>query len=156
MGAFWLLTFSHKKTICNPLAHPTWKCHHTYLWFAKLFHLTDGLLRSFRRCMEALKRASFGLSSVALKRTRCDVRMAINCQLYVRQAICHVQQVFRVTTFCINACFQSVPVPLGPWLQKMHEECTTEFRARLNRRQMIGASLQKIWKSYSRFQRRYD
>jgi len=28
-------------------------------------------------------------------------------------------------------------------------ECTTEFRARLNREQAIGASLQKIWKSHS-------
>jgi len=28
-------------------------------------------------------------------------------------------------------------------------ECTTEFRTRLNRRQVIGASLQKIWKSHS-------
>jgi len=27
--------------------------------------------------------------------------------------------------------------------------CTTEFRTRLNRRQAIGASLQKIWKSHS-------
>ena len=23
---FWLFTLSHKKTICNPLAHSTWKC----------------------------------------------------------------------------------------------------------------------------------
>ena len=38
-----------KKTNCNPLAHPTWKCHHTNLWNAKLFHLTEGLLRSFKR-----------------------------------------------------------------------------------------------------------
>jgi len=28
-------------------------------------------------------------------------------------------------------------------------ECTTEFRTRLSRRQAIGASLQKIWKSHS-------
>ena len=28
-------------------------------------------------------------------------------------------------------------------------ECTTEFRTRLNRGQVIGASLQKIWQSYS-------
>jgi len=28
-------------------------------------------------------------------------------------------------------------------------ECTTEFRTRLNRGQVIGASLQKIWKSHS-------
>ena len=46
---FWLFALSHKKTICNPLAHPTWKCHHTDLWIAKLFHLTEGLLRYFRR-----------------------------------------------------------------------------------------------------------
>jgi len=29
------------------------------------------------------------------------------------------------------------------------DECTTEFRTRLNRGQAIGASLQKIWKSHS-------
>ena len=28
-------------------------------------------------------------------------------------------------------------------------ECTTEFRTRLNKEQVIGASLQKVWKSYS-------
>ena len=28
-------------------------------------------------------------------------------------------------------------------------ECTTEFRTRLNKRHAIGASLQKIWKSHS-------
>jgi len=43
---FWLSKLSHKKTT---LAHPTWKCHHTNLWIAKLFHLTEGLLRSFKR-----------------------------------------------------------------------------------------------------------
>ena len=36
---FWLFTLSHKKTICNPLAHPTWKCNHTNLWIAKLFFI---------------------------------------------------------------------------------------------------------------------
>ena len=46
---FWLFMLSHKKTNCNPLAHPTWKCHHTNLWITKLFHQTVGLLRSFRR-----------------------------------------------------------------------------------------------------------
>jgi len=34
---FWLFTLFHKKTICNPLVHPTWKLHHTNLWIAKLF-----------------------------------------------------------------------------------------------------------------------
>jgi len=37
------------KTISNPLFHPTWKYLHTNLWIAKLFHLTEGFLRSFRR-----------------------------------------------------------------------------------------------------------
>jgi len=32
---------SQKKTNCSPLAHPTWKCHHTNSWIAKLFHLTE-------------------------------------------------------------------------------------------------------------------
>ena len=45
---FWLFTLSQKKN-CNPLAHPTWNCHHTNSWIAKLFHLTEGLLRSFKR-----------------------------------------------------------------------------------------------------------
>ena len=46
---FWLFTLSHNKTICNLLAHPTWKCHHINLWISKLFHLTKGSLRSFKR-----------------------------------------------------------------------------------------------------------
>ena len=50
---------SQKKTNCEELANPTWKCHHTNLWNAKLFHLIKGLLHSFK-C---------GLSLLALKRT---------------------------------------------------------------------------------------
>jgi len=34
---FWWFMLSWKKTNCNPLAHPTWKCHHTNLWNAKRF-----------------------------------------------------------------------------------------------------------------------
>ena len=45
----WLFMLSQKKTNCNPLAYPTWKYHHTNLWIAKLFHLTEGLLHSFKR-----------------------------------------------------------------------------------------------------------
>jgi len=68
-----------KKTNCNPLAYPTGKCHHTInSELQKLFHLTEGLLRSFKT-LEALKRASYGLSSVALKRTGCDV-WQLECQ----------------------------------------------------------------------------
>jgi len=64
----------------------------------KLFHLTEGLLRSFKM-LEALKRASSGLSSVALKRTGCDV-WQLECQA-------SNGKVFRVTTFCTDTCFQS-------------------------------------------------
>ena len=35
---FWLFMLSEKKTDCNPLAHPTCKCHYTNLWIANLFH----------------------------------------------------------------------------------------------------------------------
>jgi len=38
---FWLFTLSQKKTNCNPLDHPTWKCHHNNLWNAKLFQLSN-------------------------------------------------------------------------------------------------------------------
>jgi len=41
---------------------------------AKLFHLTEGMLR-----LVALKRAGYGLASVALKRTGCDV-WQLECQ----------------------------------------------------------------------------
>ena len=54
----------------------------------------------FFQTLEALKRASCGLSSVALKRT------GLMCGNWnARQATS--QQVFRVTTFCNNTCFQS-------------------------------------------------
>ena len=39
-------TLSQKKTNCNPLAHPIWKCYCTNLWNAKLLRLTEGLLYS--------------------------------------------------------------------------------------------------------------
>ena len=50
----------------------------------------------------------------------------------------HNQQLAQVNTF---PYFGSLITEDG--------ECTTEFRLRLNRRQAIGASLQKIWKSHS-------
>jgi len=78
---------SRKKTNCNPLAHSTWKCRHANLWIAKLFHLTEDLLHffthwrlvAFFQMLEAVKRASCGLSSMALKRTGCDV-WQLECQ----------------------------------------------------------------------------
>jgi len=96
---FWLLMLSHKNRICNPLAHPTWKCHHTNLWIAKLFHLTEGLLRSFRR-WRLWKEPVVGCLRWLWKG---PVVMCVSWN--VRQALS--QQVFRVTTFCINTCFQS-------------------------------------------------
>jgi len=102
---FWLFTLSHKKTICNPLAHPTWKCHHTNLWIAKLFHLTEGLLRSFKR-WRLWKEPVVDYHRWLWKE---PVVMCGNCN--VRQAMS--QQVFRVTAFCVNTCFQSFSTLFG-------------------------------------------
>ena len=66
---FWLFTLFHKKTICNPLAHPTWKYHHTN-WLKVCCVLSD---------VGGQKTASCGLSSVALKRTGCD-EWQLECQ----------------------------------------------------------------------------
>ena len=94
---FSLFITSQKKTNRNPLAYPIWKCHHTNLWIAKLS--SDWRFAAFFQTLEDLKKASYGLSSVALKRT---VVMCGNWN--VRQAMSH--QVFRVTNFC-TTCFQS-------------------------------------------------
>jgi len=87
-----------KKTNCNPLAHPTWKCHGTNLWIAKLFHLTEDLLRSFKR-WRLWKEPVVGCRRWLWKGP------VMTCGNWnVTQAIS--QQVFRVTTFCVNTCFQ--------------------------------------------------
>jgi len=96
---FWLFTLSHKKTICNRLAYLTRKCHHTNLWIAKLFHLTESLLRSLRR-WRLWKEPVVGCRRELWKE---PVVMCGNWN--VKQAMS--QQVFRVTTFCVNTCFQS-------------------------------------------------
>jgi len=101
---------------------------HTYFWY--LCHvrrkqtvlptppenvtiLTCELLNFFiwlkvccKRVLEALKRASCGLSSMPLKRTSCDV-WQLECQAS------SVTAVFRVTTFCISTCFQSFSRLIG-------------------------------------------
>ena len=84
---FWLFVLSKKKTNFNPLNHPTWKCHHADLWNATLFLPTEGLLRSFKCCWLWNKPA-----------VMCD-----NCN--ARQVT--LQQVFKMTTFCMDTCFQS-------------------------------------------------
>jgi len=102
----WLYTLFHKKTICNPHAHPTWNCHHTNLWNtnAKLFHLTEGSLHSFKHweLWEPVVDCHRWLSKE-------PVVMCGNWN--VRQVVS--QQVFRVTTFCINTCFQSFSTRFG-------------------------------------------
>jgi len=50
---FWLFTLSQKKTICNPLAHPTWKCTILTCEVPDFLHLTGGLHCTciFRTCV---------------------------------------------------------------------------------------------------------
>jgi len=94
----WLFILCQKKANCNPLAHPTWKCHHTNLWIAKLFHLTEGSLHSFK-CWKLWKQPVVGCQWLWKE----PVVMCGNWN--VRQVMS--QQVFRVTTFCVSTCFQS-------------------------------------------------
>jgi len=88
---------SEKKTNCSPLAHTTQKCHITNLWIAKLFHLTEGLLRSFKRWR------LWWQSVVGCHRWFWKELVVMCGNWNVRQATS--QQVFRVTTFCINIVF---------------------------------------------------
>ena len=91
---FWLLTLSHKKTICNPFAHPTWKCHHTNLWTAKLFP-SDWRFLAFFQTLEALKRAiCVGCCQWHWKEP------VVMCATGMSGKQCR-------STFCINTCFQS-------------------------------------------------
>ena len=93
------LCYLTKKTIYNPLAHPTWKCHHTNFWIAKLFHLTGGFLHSF-------KRWRLWKEPVVVCHQWLWKEPVVMCSSwYVRQTVS--QQVFRVTTLCMDACFQS-------------------------------------------------
>jgi len=67
---FWLFALLTRKQSVIHLPTPTWKCHHTNLWIAKL-------------------------------------EPVVMCGSWnVRQAMS--QQVFTVTTFCVNTCFQSL------------------------------------------------
>ena len=84
---FWLFTLSQKKTNCNPLAHHTWNVTTQACEMQKLFHLTEGLLRSFK-CRWLWKE---------------PVVMCGNWN--VSQAMS--QQLFKATTFCMDACFRS-------------------------------------------------
>jgi len=97
---FWLFTLSQKKTICNPLAHPTWKCYHMNLWIAKLLHLTEGLLRSFKRWRIWREPVLDCFGGSGNNRLWCVATGMSGKQ-------CHVQQVFTVAIIYINTYFQS-------------------------------------------------
>ena len=93
---FWSFMLSQKKTICNPLTHPSWKCHHTNLWTAKLFNLNEGLLRSFKRHRLSRKPV---VGCHQWLWTEPVVKWQLECQAVS-------QQVLKVTTFCVSTCFQ--------------------------------------------------
>jgi len=81
-----------------------------------------------------------------LDRVSCKYSLLINVDRTKVMAsdgiVCHIliqnEQLEQVDTFLYLGC-----------LTTEDGECTTEFRTRLNRGQVIGASLQKIWKSHS-------
>ena len=93
----WLFMLSQKKTNWKLLALPTWKFHHSNLWNAKLFHLTEGLLHSFKRWSSEESKLWVVIGGSEKNRLWC----------VVTGMSCKPQQVFRVTTFWINTCFQS-------------------------------------------------
>jgi len=61
----------------------TWKCHHTSLRIAKLFHLTEGLLYCFKRLEPVVMCGNWNVGQTVS------------------------QQVFRASTLCVNICLQS-------------------------------------------------
>jgi len=90
------LCYLTKKTIYNPLAHPTWKCHHTNLWIAKL--LMWGCVHSNVRGSEK-SQLWVVVGGSEKNRLWCVATRMSGMQ-------CH-SKVFRVTTFCVCTCFQS-------------------------------------------------
>ena len=95
---FWLFMLPHKKTIYNPLAHPTWKCQHTNLWIAKLLMwLKVCCVHSNVRGSE--KSQLWVVGGSEKNRLWCVATRMSGMQ-------CH-SIVFRVTTFCVCTCFQS-------------------------------------------------
>jgi len=96
---FWLLILSQKKTNCNPLAHPTWKCHRSNLWIAKLFFI-------WLKVCYVLSNVGGSEKSQLWVVVGGSEKPLVMCGNWnVRQAMS--QQVFRVTAFCFNTCFQS-------------------------------------------------
>ena len=104
-----IYVISEKKTNCNPVDHHTWKCHHTNLWNAKLFHLTKSLLR-YLKCWWLWKE---------------PVVMCGNWN--ARQATS--QQVFKLTTICMDACFQS----FSPLINRVVHHAVLKFSSCCNK-----------------------
>ena len=73
-----LFTLSQKKTNCTALPTTPEKYHHTTLQNVQIFHFTEDMLHSSKRCW-LWKKASCGLALLALKRTCCDV-WQMECQ----------------------------------------------------------------------------
>ena len=86
------LRYLRKKQTVIHLPNPTWKCHHTNLWNAKLFHLIEGFMRSFKRWR--LWREPI----VRCRRWLWKEPVVMCGNWNVRQTVS--QQVFSVTTFC--------------------------------------------------------
>jgi len=103
---------------------PHLKCHHTNLWIAKLFYLTEDLLHSFKRWRFWTEPVVGCHQWLWWQKTGCDVWQAVS------------QQVFRVTTFCVNTCFQSIltlisrtvhhaVLKFSPWYNKLLPQAAT-------------------------------
>ena len=121
----WLFMLSQKKTNCNPLAHPTCKCHHTNLWIAKLFHLTEGLWHSFTRWKLRIEPV------VGCRRWLWQEPVVMCGNWNVRQAMS--QQVFRVTTCCVNTCFHS----LSTLISRIVQHAVLKFSRCFNKPQHV-------------------
>ena len=92
----------NKKTnYCDPLAHPTWKCHHTNnLWNAKLFIWPKVC------CVPSnVGGSQKSQLCVVVGGTENNRLWCVATGTSVKQR--HNMHVFRVTTFCMDTCFQS-------------------------------------------------
>jgi len=99
------LRYHTRKQYAIHLPTPTWKCHHINLWIAKLCHLTEGLLGSFKRWR------LWKEPVVDCRRWLWKEPVVMCGNWNVRQAMS--QQVFRVTTFCVSTQFQSFSTLFG-------------------------------------------
>ena len=125
---FWLFMLSQKKSNCNPPADPTWQCHHTNLWIAKLFHLTQGLLRSFKS-WKLRKEPFVGCCQWLWKElvvmcSNWNVRQAMHskCSKWPPYALIHASSLFRHWSVALYAilCWNSVHVATSSCRKPQH------------------------------------